>query len=41
MVNDVLFQLDFELVALGWRVWVSLIMKGVLLNLGLNVGVVG
>ena len=41
MVSDVLFKLELRLVAVGWQVWVSLMMKDVLFNSGLSVGVVG
>ena len=30
MVNDVLFKLELRLVAMGWPLWVSLMVSGVL-----------
>ena len=33
MENDVLFKLEFRLVAVGWQLWISLMVRGVLLSL--------
>ena len=39
LVDDVLFKLKLRLVAVGWQLWVSLMVRGVLFNLALCVGV--
>ena len=41
VVNDVLFKLELRLVAVGWRVWVSLIVRGMLVHSVLRVVVMG
>ena len=41
MVSDVLFKLELRLVAVGWQLWVSLMVKGMLFSSVLSVVVVG
>ena len=41
MVSDVLFRLELRVVAVGWPLWLSLMVKGMLFSLVLSVVVVG
>jgi hypothetical protein len=41
VVDDVLCRLELVTVAVGWRVWVLLVVGGVLFGLLLSVGVLG
>ena len=40
MVRDVLFQMELRLVAVGWRVWISLVVSVGLFDLEFGVVVV-
>jgi hypothetical protein len=40
VINDVLFNWELRLVAVGWQEWVSLMVKGALFNSELSVVVV-
>ena len=41
VVNDVLCNWELRYVAVGWQEWVSWMVRGVLLNSGLSLVVVG
>ena len=41
LVNDVLFRLELRLVAVGWQLWVTLMVKGMPFHSVLSVVVVG
>ena len=41
LVNDVLSKLELRLVAVGWKLWVSLMVRGMLFHSVLRLVVVG